>query len=213
MRSLVRLLVWTLLICGAIVGLLRATSLRWWRVPEDDPWLVASVSPTLAPGDWVLLWRLTRPQEGDLVICPEPKAPERVVVGRVLATGNDVIDVSGTTVNLNSKSLRRESGCDGFSVPHPKTGQLVEQTCSVEDLDGSLYTRGNLIEGFKPPPAMQPFTVTPGQFFLVSDNRQFSLDSRDFGPVDASSCKETFVFRLWGRNGYFDPTRRFELIP
>jgi signal peptidase I len=59
---------------------------------------------------------------------------------------------------------------------------------------------------------MPPVTVKPGQFFLVSDNRQFPLDSRDFGPVDASTCTETIVFRLWGPGGYFNPNRRFDLI-
>lgn len=213
MRSLLRLLIWTLIIAGAFIGLARATAIRWWRVPVDDPWLAASVGPTLGPGDLVLLWRLTRPHEGDLVMCPEPGAKERIVIGRVLATGNDVIEFSEGLVELNSKALRRETGCEEFTVTHPKDpNQSVAQSCSVEDLDGYLYKRGNLIEGFTPPPRTKPVTVTVGQFFLVSDDRQFPLDSRDFGPVDAATCLETFVFRLWGPGGYFSPNRRFDLI-
>lgn len=147
------------------------------------------------------------------MMCPEPGAKERIVVGRVLATGNDVIEYSSTNgISVNNKNLRRESGCDAFKVNHPKSGQSLDQGCAVEDLDGDLYTRGNLIEGLLAPPKMPPVTVTPGQFFLISDNRQFPFDSRDYGPVDAASCQETFVFRLWGPDGYFNPNRRFELI-
>ncbi len=212
MRSLLRLLVWTLIIAAVAIGLARATAFRWWVVPTDDAWLSASVTPSLGPGDRVLLYRLSRPSEGDLVICPEPGAPQRIVVGRILATGNDTIEIQGATVTVNGKPLRRESGCDGFSVIHPKSGQLLAQPCAIEDRDGDLYKRGNLIDGLGAPPKMKSLTVTPGQFFLVSDNRQFSLDSRDFGPVNADSCRETVVFRLWGPGGYFDPNRRFELI-
>lgn len=212
MRGFIRLLVWVLMIAAGITGLARATAIRWWQVPFNDPWLAASVAPSMAAGDWVLLWRLTRPHEGDLVMCPEPSAPERIVVGRVLATGNDTIFIESGIVNLNKKSLRRESGCGRVQVTHPKSEQAVDQGCSVEDLDGDLYQRADLVAPLNPPPKMTPVNVEPGKFFLVSDNRQFPLDSRDFGPVDAASCTETVIFRLWGAGGYFDPNRRFELV-
>lgn len=201
------------MVAGLFVGLARATAIRWWKVPTDDPWLGASVTPSIGPGDWLLLWRLTRPKEGDLVICPEPGAKERIVIGRVLATGNDTIEISPNRgVIINQKSPRRESGCDSFKVTHPKSGQLLDQSCSLEDLDGELYLRGNAIDGLNPPNHQPTITLAPGQFFLVSDNRQFPLDSRDFGPVDAASCTETIVFRLWGPEGYFNPNRRFDVI-
>lgn len=212
MRSFVRLLVWTLLIAGGVIGLARATAIRWWRVPTEDPWLGASVLPSIGPGDWVLLWRLTRPAEGDLVLCAEPGAKERIVVGRILATGNDQLETRGANVSVNTKSLRRERGCDGFKVTHPKTGQVLEQPCSMEELDDRLYLRGDLIEGLRSEPPAKPVEVAPGTFYLISDNRQFPFDSRDFGPVDAATCVETVVFRLWGPGGYFDQNRRFELI-
>ena len=68
------------------------------------------------------------------------------------------------------------------------------------------------ISGEAPP---VPFTlkVEPNQFFLLSDNRQFPWDSREFGAADSASCKETVVFRLWGVAGFFgDVERRLTLI-
>jgi signal peptidase I len=212
MRSLLRFIVWTLIVLGAAVGLARATAIRWWRVPLDDPWLAASVSPTLRPGDWVILWRLTRPTEGDLVRCPEPKAPERIVVGRVLASANDQVEFDKGLFKLNGRSLPTERGCPEFEVRHPKTGDFVRQTCGVEDLAGHLYMRGNFALSLGLPQSSMKVIVEPGTYYLVSDNRQFSFDSRDYGPVDASSCKETVVFRLWSKDGYFNPDGRFDLL-
>ena len=194
------------------MGVARATAIRWWQLPLDDPWLGASVAPSLQPGDWVLLWRLTRPSEGDLVRCPEPKAPERVVVGRVLATANDQIEFEKGQVKLNAKSLPTEQSCSPFEVVHPRTGSPVQQSCSVEDLNGALHFRGNLVAELPAPPSHRVTTIVPGQYFLVSDNRQFSFDSRDYGAVDAATCNETVVFRLWSKNGYFDQNGRFELV-
>lgn len=212
MRALLRLIVWTLVILGLAIGLARATAIRWWRVPTDDPWLSASVGPTLQPGDWVLLWRLTRPSDGDLVQCPEPKAPERIVIGRILGSGNDELTFGEGNIVINGKALRTERSCDAFEVLHPRTGATVRQGCSVEDMGGRLFMRGSDVASGNATQTPLKVVVNPGDFYLVSDNRQFPFDSRDFGPVAASSCRETIVFRLWGRNGYFDQQRRFDLI-
>lgn len=212
MRSLLRLIVWTLIVIGSAIGLARATAIRWWQVPLDDPWLAASVAPTLRPGDWVILWRLTRPTEGDLVKCPEPKASERLVVGRILGAANDEIEFVEGTVRLNGRTLPTERSCPSFQIVHPRTNAPVEQTCRVEDLAGHLYFRGGFVPDLPRPPSTRTVVVEPGRFFLVSDNRQFSFDSRDYGTVEAASCKETVIYRLWTKNGYYDPTGRFELV-
>jgi hypothetical protein len=44
--------------------------------------------------------------------------------------------------------------------------------------------------------------VEPSSVYLISDNRLFPFDSRDFGPLPTASCKETFIFRLVSRLGF-----------
>src|SRR5512145_987497 len=95
MRNVGRFLLWAALIVAAIAGLARATALRWWHVPEGDPYLDASIAPTLRGGDLVLLWRLSKPKFGDLVVCPEPKAPDRFVIGRIVGESGDQVKVEG----------------------------------------------------------------------------------------------------------------------
>src|SRR5215216_6068952 len=101
MRKMFRFLFWLALVVGIFVGVLRLTAIRWWRVPHDDQYLTASISPSIWPGDLLLLWRLTRPGFGDLVVCPEPGHPERVVVGRLVGEERDVVQVEGSTITVN----------------------------------------------------------------------------------------------------------------
>ncbi|MBZ0294863.1 MAG: signal peptidase I [Anaerolineae bacterium] len=39
--------------------------------------------------------------------------------------------------------------------------------------------------------------VGPDQYFVLGDNRNHSLDSGDYGPIDASRIRDTVRFRLW----------------
>jgi signal peptidase I len=213
MRKLGRGLFWVLLVLAAIVGLARATALRWWRVPEGDPFLEASIAPTLRGGDLIILWRLASPKFGDLVACPEPSAPDRVVIGRLVGEEGDDVKVEGAKVTVNGRAAETEHACDPnrFTVIHPTTGQEVEQDCSVEALGGRSYTRGGVLgAGVQAAPVSQK--VPEGKVFLLSDNRRLPYDSRDFGVVDRATCTESVVFRLASRQGFFDEKARFSFI-
>ena len=69
MVGFTKFLAWVALFAGILIGLLRVVAIRWVQVPLDDPELSSSLAPTLAAGDWIILWRLTRPGFGDLVQC------------------------------------------------------------------------------------------------------------------------------------------------
>ncbi len=214
MRTILRFTLWTAFVAALIIGSLRAVAIRWWRVPSNDPWLEASIEPSLRGGDLILLWRLTTPHFGDLVLCPEPKAPERVVIGRILGESRDKIDIDASDVSVNGHHFISERACTErtVSVNHPGTSQPVEQSCDMEDLNGVLHQRASA-NGQPGQPARVTATVADGRVFLVSDNRLFPFDSRDYGPVERSACKESIFFRLVGRDGFFDVGRRFTYIP
>ena len=214
MRSVWRFLLWSTIIAAVTVGALRAVAIRWWRLPVNDPWLEASIEPSLRGGDLVVVWRLTPPRYGDLVLCPEPSAPERVVIGRILAEAGDSIVIEGSSVSVNGHFLPTERACSTpkVSVKHPGNGQPVEQQCDMEKAGGSLHPRASTA-GQPTAPARVTTTVPDGRVFLVSDNRYFPFDSRDYGPVERNTCHETVFYRLVGLDGYFDVDRRFTYIP
>ncbi|HTV18186.1 MAG TPA: signal peptidase I [Polyangiaceae bacterium] len=212
----IRVLGFTVLTLGALVGVLRLTCLRWWQVPPDDAELAASISPTLGPGDWVILWRATSPGFGDLVMCPDPEDPEEVFIGRIAAEGGDQFKIDETgMITVNNSRMRSERACESakFTIENPRTGDEIELRCDIELLGGVHHPRA------LPPPktTIKPVAVTrevePGSLFLISDNRLFPFDSRDFGPLPKASCKEAIKFRLVSRLGFSDVKSRLTVIP
>jgi signal peptidase I len=213
MRKMFRFLFWVALIVGSLIAVARLTAIRWWRVPQDDKYLTASVSPSLRGGDLILLSRLTKPTIGDLVLCPEPNHPERVVIGRIVAQGRDEVEVVGADVSRNGRRHVTEGNCAvrTFIEHDPETSVQVEQSCSMEDVNDSTSFRGELASG-APRPKDVKTTVPQGSFWLLSDNRQYPYDSRDFGPVPREGCNEKIFFRLVSAAGFFDAEARNQYI-
>ncbi len=213
MRKMFRFLFWVALIAGIVIGFARLTAIRWWRVPNNDPYLTASISPSIRGGDLILLWRLTKPGFGDLALCAEPNKPDRIVIGRIVGTSRDALEVTGADIKRNGKRQAIESDCTQrtFVEHDPASGQEVEQGCQMEDLGGKTNMRGELVAE-SPHPAEVKTTVPMGQLWLVSDNRLFPYDSRDYGPVPSDTCTETVFFRLVGAGGFFDTATRNQYI-
>jgi signal peptidase I len=207
-----RFAAWALLIFAGLVGLLRATALRWWQVPIGDPELEASIAPTLRGGDWVLVWRLTRPALGDLVVCPDPSDPTNVVMGRIVAEANDHVLLQGTDVQVNGKEFDIEYNCTirTFDVVDPDSLKEVQLYCDMEDVGENLHMRGY---GESKKDALKFVKqVGSGEVFLLSDNRSHPFDSRHFGTLDRRTCTEKVFFRLVSSGGFFDAANRLTMI-
>lgn len=211
MGKFLRVLAWIAAIIAALIGVLRLTAIRWWQVPLNDPYLEASVAPSLRGGDWVILWRASAAKFGDLVLCPEPKT-NRPVIARIAAEQGDHLKVSAASLTINNSPIRQEGGCDAFRVRDPSNGGEVQQSCSLEAVGGRIHQRGNVASQSDDKPSEAEFDVASGQVFLISDNRALPWDSREFGPVDRSSCVETIVFRLVSKDGFFDVPNRLMLV-
>lgn len=213
MQNLVRFLVWTAVILGLVLGVLRAVAIRWFWLPTDDPVFEASIAPTLEGGDLIVAVRLTHPTFGDLVLCPEPEAPERYIIGRIVGEGGDSVQLVNGNVFVNGKGFRSERRCDPsrFTIIDPSSDQEIEQHCYWEALANHLHMTGS-VSGFKVRPEEREFDVEEGTFFLLSDNRLFPYDSRDYGLVEVATCKETVVARIVSPRGWMDAARRLDYI-
>src|SRR4051812_19373433 len=128
MGKFLRVLAWIAAIIAVLIGVLRLTAIRWWQVPLNDPYLEASVAPSLRGGDWIILWRASAPKFGDLVLCPEPKT-SRPVIARIAAEQGDHLKVSAASLTINNAPIREEGSCDPFRVRDPSNGGEVQQSC------------------------------------------------------------------------------------
>lgn len=215
MEKVYRIVGWTLLVTAAVIGLLRIVAIRWVQLPSRgvDAELSASVAPSLEGGDWVLLWRLTRPGLGDLVICPDPDDTSNIVIGRIAAEGGDTVMIQGHTLLINDNKPLVEYNCteQTFSLIDPDTEKDLEIYCDMEELGEKLHMRGHNAK-LKVKERRFEKTVEPGKVFLLSDNRVRPFDSRHFGTIDRQTCTETVFFRLVSEKGFFDGERRLTYI-
>lgn len=102
---------------------------------------------------------------------------------------------------------------DVVVVPHPDTGeQLVKRVVAVAG-DRVRLEDGVLLVDDEPvcEPSIDPdridgvfsgtVTVPEGRVFLLGDDRQSSVDSRDFGPVAVDDIVGLVRIRLWPSPG------------
>lgn len=208
MRTLLKILLWTLGVLGAIGGIVYGLLFDVWTIPSDDPVLTASIEPQLAPGDLVFISRSTDPDVGVLVRCIDPDAPARFVIGRIVGRGGDVLEISGGTFTLNGHGVSAPNACDParVTVKNPATQEDEEVPCSNEEFAG--VTHPALRAGIE---THKHVEVEGSHVYLLSDNRMMHLDSRDFGSVPQHTCQR-ISFRLWGAAGYNDSKHRLSVV-
>ncbi len=121
----------------------------------------SSMQPTLLPGDWLAVNRLAYGlrlpyARGNLLNWHQPRRGDIVVLDDPM---------SGRRI------VKRVVGLPGDRL---------------EIRDGMLLVNGEVDDQgeFDKQESLAPLTVPEGNYFVLGDNRQRSLDSRAFGPVD-----------------------------
>lgn len=208
MQGFTRAVFWLIGIFGSISVLLYLLVFDVWVVPHGpDGQFKASVLPTLMPEDKILVQRQRIPIFGELARCVSPLASGGYVVGRVVGTPGDRVEIADDRVLTNGHAMPARHACPNRVVAHPLTENLVTMSCSVlgEGLSSFESLTGPTKSGIS-----HRALVEAGKVYLVSDNRLMHQDSRDFGQVDAATC-EHIVYRLWGET-WADDRRRFTLL-
>lgn len=168
----------------------RLLILDWNDVPTS------SMRPTILPGDrilvdklafgirlpfsdrWIARWRA--PAAGDIVIATNPIDGRRIVK-RVAGVPGDVVEMRGGLLQINGEPLDYfiEEPAQPRREPRP-LGEITEllggqaHAVALGDAGGSLRDFG-------------PYTLREGDYFLLGDNRDNSLDSRSFGAIPGSA--------------------------
>ena len=141
-----------------------------------------SMVPTVNPGEYVLIDKIS-PRfndylRGDIVVFQPPQGFGQGGVPFI----KRVIGLPGDTVSLENGRV--------FVTPAGGSPVRLDEPYVVRAIDGNVAptlpkdTEGN-----------SSWTVAPGTYFVMGDNRPDSQDSRVFGPVD----RELIVGRAWLR--------------
>jgi len=109
------------------------------------------------PGDWL-------PERGDVVVFRLPKDPSTDYIKRVIGLPGDKIQVIDGVVSIN-----------GVPVKHEREAPVKRWKDTLPNGVG-FYTLDLVDNGFAD--NTQVYTVPPGHYFMMGDNRDNSTDSR-----------------------------------
>jgi len=175
---------WLLILVG-ITGVIVFALFDFWSVPEEEK-IGMSLEPNAHAGDTLLVLRAGVAAAGHLVRCADPSGRGHVVA-RMVAANGERLSLSRENVSVDGRSTTSRT-CDGAPfvfLRHPATGREAKMHCSIEEMNhGTAVLRA---ADFPDPDSS--YVTEAGRAFLVSDNRHFHHDSRDFGQVDQGSCR------------------------
>ena len=133
-----------------------------------------------APSRSGILYRLLpyrRVERGDVIVFKFPEDPRRDFIKRVVALPGETVEIRDKTVYV-----------EGVRVAEPHV-TFTDERVWPDDSD--------LPESYRQRDQSRPFTVPPGSYFALGDNRDNSYDSRFWGPVPAGSLKGRAMLVYW----------------
>ena len=205
MKSWFESLVWTIV----VVLIIRALFIQAYEIPTG------SMEDTLLPGDFLLVAKFTygiqipythvkildfhRPDRKDVVVFNYPLEPKKDFVKRCIGLPGDTIEIKNKVVYINGKPL------DEPYVVH-KDPRVFPP---LMDLDNPLareeYQRAWVERRFMGQNRVRdnfgPVVVPQGNIFVMGDNRDYSLDSRFWGPLPMKFLKGSplIIYFSWDK--------------
>lgn len=159
----------SLVVAVVIAMIIKGLLLQTYTIPSG------SMIKTLDIGDFILLNRLEyvfhKPQRGDVVVFEYPLDPGKDFIKRVIGTPGDRIKLVNKVIYVNGKAQKE---------PYKKINNDTPLPADVTHKDN-----------------FPEFTVPPGKYFMMGDNRDNSYDSRFWGFVDGKKIKGKALFIYW----------------
>ena len=214
----------TLVLAVAIALAIRAFVVEPFRIPSG------SMLPTLLIGDHLFVNKFIygpkipftdirlpgfrEPERGDVIVFTvakgadrfgrvypadkKPDLPREDFVKRIVGLPGDRVEVRGGRVYVNDERVELLDTQDVFVDEHGNTLKIQREklvTCEHAVLDDPS-TLG---------PRRAAFTVEPGRYFMLGDNRDHSKDSRSWGTVRLAEIQGPafILYWSWDVNGNF----------
>lgn len=134
----------------------------------------ASMEPNFHDKDYLIInefvYRLNEPERGDIVIFKNPRNSKEFFIKRIIGLPNEKIKIYDGKILL-------------YNENYPD-GILIEELYLPKD-----DTKGNEI-----------VELQQNEFYVLGDNRDHSLDSRTFGPIN----RDSIIGKVWVRGWPLD---------
>lgn len=136
----------------------------------------ASMEPNFFDNEYLVVdeisYRFHQPKRGDVVVLRNPRHESDFFIKRVIGLPGERVEIINGEVNI-------------YNREHPNGMTLNER----EYLAPTVQTSGSVDE-----------TLDTDEYFVLGDNREFSLDSRYFGPVSRREIVGRTWIRAWPVN-------------
>ncbi len=197
-----------------VVFVIRSFIVEPFRIPSG------SMHPTLIEGDHIVvnkfsyqislpafnipLWQHTDPQVGEVVVFTPPHMPMRFIKRIIAGPGDHVrYDFMTKQLFVNHELVAVQRLGDAFY--HQESVGLYRE--SLADVEHNIYLQEQTLaqRDLFAITRIYPFTndlmstgvlLDEGYYFMMGDNRDFSEDSRFFGPVHQSQIAGK-AFAIW----------------
>lgn len=169
-----------------VVLVLRTFAFEPFNIPSG------SMLPTLKVGDFILVKKYSygvklpltynkiiegsEPERGDVVVFRYPPDPSKDYIKRVIGLPGDTVAYRDKTIYINGEAAVTE-----FVEPYNGTGRERSAHRYQEDLLGVEH---DVLLNTRSPSLNGEVVVPSGQYFVMGDNRDNSLDSRKWGFVE-----------------------------
>ena len=155
-----------------------------------------SMSPSLWPGEWVIINKLKKPDPGEIITFYS-KDYEQIYIKRLITYGESNIAYKDDQVFIDKKLITQvktqiqdvlpdDMNVRNFKAYKEKVGSrefsiLIDENKTVSNMD---------------------MKIEENNFFVLGDNRNHSLDSREFGMVSTERIMGVASWVIY-RNGSF----------
>ena len=158
-----------------LVSLAIVLPIRYFIV---QPFIVrgASMEPNFHDGQYLIIdevtYNLRKPARGEVIVFHYPRDPSQFFIKRIVGLPNERVEIKkGRVTIFNGEN---------------KNGMLLDEQY-LEPPNRATYPDKTI-------------TLTGSEYFLMGDNRDFSSDSRFWGPMDIKFMVGRTLFRAWPLN-------------